>query len=180
MHRCSTPSEATISKAHRLGMSASVDNAMHNMGTSSLLPPLTTWQYYHNCHHANVAVRPWQQYLKQQKQEEEKPQQVRQHLVDFQGRTLCVSALPKISCVVTAVLETLGVASEASARIEVPWRITFGGRFLGLTEDAPSSGSILRVWTGGLRGGKGGFGAMLRAMAKQVTQQYRHSTCHWW
>lgn len=169
-------SEATITEAHPLGMSTTVDNAMHNMG---LLPPLTTWQCHHNFRHANAAMRSWQQHPKQQQQEEGLPQQVRQHLVDFQGRTLCVSSLPKISCVLTAVLETLGVASEAAARIEVPWRITFGGRFLGLTEDAPSSGSILRVWTGGLKGGKGGFGAMLRAMAKQVTPQYRHSTRRW-
>lgn len=169
-------SETTITEAHPLGMGATVDSAIHNMGP---LLPLTTRQCHHKFRHANEAVRSWQYHLKQQ-QEEELPQQVRQHLVDFQGRTLCVSAFPKISCVLTAVLETLGVASEASGRIEVPWRITFGGRFLGLTEDAPSSGNILRVWTGGLKGGKGGFGAMLRAMAKQVTPQYRHSTRRWW
>ncbi|CAN0389712.1 unnamed protein product, partial [Scytosiphon promiscuus] len=42
-----------------------------------------------------------------------------------------------------------------------------GGRFLAPDEEVPPL-SVLRVWTGGLKGGKGGFGAMLRAMAKQA------------
>lgn len=67
-----------------------------------------------------------------------------------------------------AVLSTLNVSEVAAAKLEVPWRIMCGGRFLDPREDAPID-SVLRVWTGGLKGGKGGFGAMLRAMAKQVS-----------
>lgn len=90
-----------------------------------------------------------------------------QHLVEFQGRTLCVSSQPKVSCVLQAVFSALDVPQSAAANLEVPWRIMCGGRFLDLEEDAPPLG-MLRVWTGGLKGGKGGFGAMLRAMAKQA------------
>lgn len=94
-------------------------------------------------------------------------QKQQQHLVEFQGRTLCISSLPKISCVLQAVFSALNVPPQAAAGLEVPWRIMCAGRFLGLEDSAPPL-SILRVWTGGLKGGKGGFGAMLRAMAKQV------------
>lgn len=90
-----------------------------------------------------------------------------QHLVEFQGRTLSISGFPQVSRVLEAVYEELGVSKRAAAALEVPWRVLCGGRFLKASEIAPE-GSILRIWTGGLKGGKGGFGAMLRAMAKQA------------
>ncbi|CAN0119603.1 unnamed protein product, partial [Ectocarpus fasciculatus] len=43
----------------------------------------------------------------------------------------------------------------------------WGGKFLAPDDYVPPL-SVPRVWTGGLKGGKGGFGAMLRAMAKQA------------
>ncbi|CAM9736640.1 unnamed protein product, partial [Laminaria digitata] len=94
-------------------------------------------------------------------------QQQQQHLVEFQGRTLCISSPPKTSSVLQAVFAALNVPKSAAASLEVPWRIMCAGKFLGPDEDAPPL-SVLRVWTGGLKGGKGGFGAMLRAMAKQA------------
>ena len=156
-----------VHDAHRSGMRSSVDYTLNDVVGASSTWSLPTCL----CHHdgrAKAAPRTQEQQQRPRKAQQQQQMQ-RQHLVEFQGRTLCVSSLPKISCVLAAVLETLGVPPGASARMEVPWRITWGGRFLGLAEEAPSSGSILRVWTGGLRGGKGGFGAMLRAMAKQVT-----------
>ncbi|CAM9770340.1 unnamed protein product, partial [Scytosiphon promiscuus] len=103
----------------------------------------------------------------------QQPQQ-QQHLVEFQGRTMCVSTSPetnsskaRASCVLRAVFSALGVSRAAEERLEVPWRLMCGGRFLAPDEEVPPL-SVLRVWTGGLKGGKGGFGAMLRAMAKQA------------
>ncbi|CAM9969580.1 unnamed protein product, partial [Hapterophycus canaliculatus] len=97
-----------------------------------------------------------------------------QHLVEFQGRTLCVSTSPdanssnpKATSVLQAVFSALGVPEDAAEGLEVPWRLMCGGRFLAPDQDVPPL-SVLRVWTGGLKGGKGGFGAMLRAMAKQA------------
>lgn len=100
-------------------------------------------------------------YQQNQQQEEQ------QHLVDFEGKTLCVSAPPTTDSVLGAVYSALHVSQLAVESLQVPWRIMCGGRFLGARDRVPSA-SILRVWTGGLKGGKGGFGAMLRAMAKQA------------
>lgn len=101
-------------------------------------------------------------------------QQQQQHLVDFQGRTLCVSTPPPryngsstASSVLQAVFSALGVSRNAAESLEVPWRLMCNGRFLAPDQEVPHL-SVLRVWAGGLKGGKGGFGAMLRAMAKQV------------
>lgn len=88
-------------------------------------------------------------------------------MVDFEGKTLCVSAPPTTDSVLGAVYSALHVSQLAVESLQVPWRIMCGGRFLGARDRVPSA-SILRVWTGGLKGGKGGFGAMLRAMAKQA------------
>ncbi|KAG5189946.1 SPRY domain-containing protein [Tribonema minus] len=48
---------------------------------------------------------------------------------------------------------------------QLGWRLMFGGRFL---DEAEPALPLVRLWTGGLKGGKGGFGAMLRAAAKQA------------
>ncbi|CAM9355733.1 unnamed protein product [Pylaiella littoralis] len=116
----------------------------------------------------------WRQHHNVQQQRQQQQQQ-QQHLVEFQGRTLCVSASSsyassnssKASCVLEAVFLALGVSRGAAESLSVPWRLQCGGRFLSPDHDVPPL-SILRVWTGGLKGGKGGFGAMLRAMAKQA------------
>lgn len=110
---------------------------------------------------------------------EKQQQQQQQHLVEFQGRTLCVSThtafsngdsgnSSRASSVLESVFAALGVPKSALGRLQEPWRLMCGGRFLAPDQDVPPL-SVLRVWTGGLKGGKGGFGAMLRAMAKQVT-----------
>lgn len=116
-------------------------------------------------------------------QHQQNQQSHRQHLVDFQGRTLCVSTAStdnrtgscsssdSSSCTASRVLEAvfsaLGVSRSAADSLAVPWRLMCDGRFLAPDQDVPHL-SMLRVWTGGLKGGKGGFGAMLRAMAKQA------------
>lgn len=94
--------------------------------------------------------------------------------MEFQGRTLCVTTPPsscngssKASAVLEAVFSVLGVPRSAAEGLAVPWRLMCNGRFLAPGQDVPRL-SVLRVWAGGLKGGKGGFGAMLRAMAKQV------------
>lgn len=107
---------------------------------------------------------------------DEKQQQQQQHLVEFQGRTLCVSthtassngnSSSRASSVLEGVFAALGVPKSAVGKLQEPWRLMCGGKFLAPDQHVPSL-SVLRVWTGGLKGGKGGFGAMLRAMAKQV------------
>ncbi|CAM9271120.1 unnamed protein product [Ectocarpus sp. 6 AP-2014] len=109
---------------------------------------------------------------------EKQPQQQHQHLVEFQGRTLCVSThtafsngdngnSSRASSVLESVFAALGVPKSAVGRLQEPWRLMCGGRFLAPDQYVPPL-SVLRVWTGGLKGGKGGFGAMLRAMAKQA------------
>ena len=105
----------------------------------------------------------------------QRQRQQQQHLVDFQGRTLCVSTPPSYnggstaSAVLEAVFSSLGVSRSAAESLEVPWRLMCNGKFLAPDKEVPHL-SVLRVWAGGLKGGKGGFGAMLRAMAKQVRQ----------
>lgn len=98
---------------------------------------------------------------------------LQQHLVEFQGRTLCITCSPRISCVLEAVFAALKVPQLVVENLETPWRIMCGGKFLAAEDTAPSQ-SMLRVWTGGLRGGKGGFGAMLRAMAKQASTPFEN------
>lgn len=98
---------------------------------------------------------------------EDNQQHQQQHLVEFEGRTLCIFAAPTTHSVLSAVYSALHVPKIAVDSLAVPWRIICGGRFLGAGDKVPSM-SVLRVWTGGLKGGKGGFGAMLRAMAKQA------------
>lgn len=94
-------------------------------------------------------------------------QQDSQHLVEFQGRTLCLWSHPRVSCILHALFTALNVPRHVIASFDVPWRIISGGKFLAMEEIVPPL-AMLHVWTGGLKGGKGGFGAMLRAMAKQV------------
>lgn len=94
-------------------------------------------------------------------------QQDSQHLVEFQGRTLCLWSPPRVSCILHALFTALNVPRHVIESFDVPWRIISGGKFLTMEEIVPPL-AMLHVWTGGLKGGKGGFGAMLRAMAKQV------------
>lgn len=104
------------------------------------------------------------------KQQQHQP---RQHLVEFQGRTLCISTekQPTTSGVVLQSLyAALHVSKTAVDALEAPWRLMCCGRFLAPEDRVPAL-SVLRVWTGGLKGGKGGFGAMLRAMAKQASKR---------
>lgn len=134
-----------------------------NVATYPPIPAEVAGGFY-----APLSGRGWPRDQRQQQQQQQ------QHLVEFQGRTLCVSTSPdtnssntKVSCVLQAVFSALGVSRAASETLEVPWRLMCGGKFLAPDQDVPLL-SVLRVWTGGLKGGKGGFGAMLRAMAKQV------------
>lgn len=132
---------------------------------------------YHHHHHHYQHQQEWhqpqqrqnthQEAQQKQRRQQQKQQLQQQHLVEFQGRTLCVTSPSRTSSVLQAVFTALNVSESAAASLVVPWRIMCGGKFLGPDEDAPPL-SVLRVWTGGLKGGKGGFGAMLRAMAKQV------------
>ncbi|CAM9677344.1 unnamed protein product, partial [Phaeothamnion confervicola] len=58
--------------------------------------------------------------------------------------------------------------AAAAAAATAGWRLLYAGRYLAGDAAPPTAPSVLRVCTGGLLGGKGGFGAMLRSMAKQA------------
>ena len=55
------------------------------------------------------------------------------------------------------------------------WRVEQGGKFLeGSSEISPAAGTLHVIPGGGLRGGKGGFGSLLRAIGAQIQKTTNH------
>lgn len=97
---------------------------------------------------------------------------MQQYLVEHDlGGTLCLSlaAGSTVGEVVEAVRERAFPKSTASpSYAPTPGRIMSEGRIIGASEVAPVAPHLLRARFGRLLGGKGGFGAMLRTLAKQA------------
>ena len=90
-----------------------------------------------------------------------------QHLVRVEGRTYCLDGLATAGEAVARVSALLGLPED------LPWRGEQDGRFQPLA--APLSPSpLLLLPCPGLRGGKGGFGAQLRAIGAQIEATTNH------
>lgn len=90
-----------------------------------------------------------------------------QHLVRVEGRTYCLDGLATADEAVAQVSSLLGLPEG------LPWRAEQDGRFQALA--APLTPSpLLLLPCPGLRGGKGGFGAQLRAIGAQIEATTNH------
>ncbi|CAM9258320.1 unnamed protein product [Chrysoparadoxa australica] len=98
-----------------------------------------------------------------------------QYLIEVAGKTYCISnpsgPLSSVDTVRLLCSSRLGELTAASSLLlekAQQWRLMHAGRFLAPSGPAPEAPAVLRLWLGGLKGGKGGFGAELRMLAKQA------------
>jgi len=90
-----------------------------------------------------------------------------QHFVKCEGSTYCMENLQTAAQAVEKVKFLLGLPDE------IPWRAEQNGRFLPL--DSPLAPEpLLLLPNPGLRGGKGGFGSLLRAIGAQIEATTNH------
>merc|ERR1712013_280847 len=90
-----------------------------------------------------------------------------QHFVKCEGSTYCMENLQTAAQAVEKVKFLLGLPDE------IPWRAEQNGRFLPL--DSPLAPEpLLLLPAGGLLGGKGGFGSLLRAIGAQIEATTNH------
>jgi len=88
-------------------------------------------------------------------------------LVKCEGSTYCIDGLHTAAEAVDKVKLLLGLPDD------LPWRAEQNGRFLPLT--APlSPAPLLLLPNPGLKGGKGGFGSLLRAIGAQIEATTNH------
>jgi len=90
-----------------------------------------------------------------------------QHLVRCEGRTYCLDGLATAGQAVEEMSRLLGLPDH------LPWRAEQDGRFQALSSPLSPS-PLLLLPCPGLRGGKGGFGSLLRAIGAQIEATTNH------
>ena len=85
------------------------------------------------------------------------------------GQTYCVSELKSATEAIRFVTE-----KENLQEFDVKWRVIQSGRYLSHGEELREDGTLHVVAEGGLLGGKGGFGAQLRAIGAQIQKTTNH------
>jgi len=93
--------------------------------------------------------------------------EITQHLVKCEGSTYCFDGLQTAAEAVDKVKSLLGLPDD------LPWRAEQNGRFLPLISPL-SPAPLLLLPNPGLRGGKGGFGSLLRAIGAQIEATTNH------